>query len=448
MSKDIKTQEEHYKYMMETPVSRLVMSFSLPSMVATLITSIYNLTDTWFVGQISTSATAAVGVVFSINMVLLALGFWAGTGGSTLISALIGARDYDKAHRITSSAFWLSFAFGLLVAILSLICGDGLLKLLGATDTILPYARAYLLCLAIAFPFNSSTMMLGQCLRAEGLSRESMIGNIIGAVVNVILDPILIFACNLGVAGAAIATSVSQILGWLFLASCYFTGKTQMSLHPKYLSHDPSEYKEILTAGFPSLCRHGTNTIANIVLNQAAGGFGDAAIAAMSICARLLYASNAVSGGLCNGCQPVIGYAYGAKKYDRVKEAFVYTVKISVGSMVVFGVIGLIFAGPLISFFRDDPDVIVFGTTAYRLIAATLPCACYVNICSVLYQAIKKPLLSSVINLARQLALYIPMLLFLPGLIGALGVQLAGPIADTIVAVVCIPLCISSFKKM
>lgn len=440
MAKPKRTPEEQYAYMTETPANKLIMTFAVPSMLTTLITSIYNLADTFFVGRIGTSASAAVGVVFSINMVLMALGFWVGSGGSTLVSNLMGAQETEKAQRINSTAFWLSFLFGLVIAAVTLIGGPRLMLLLGATDTIVPYAVEYASFLMLGAPFSSSSLMLGQCLRAEGLSKESMYGNVIGGVLNMILDPIFIFVFGLGIRGAAIATAISQFVNWSILIRYYLQGRTRLSLSIRHVSRSAGEYGQLFTVGFPSLCRHATNMIANVVMNSVAGNWGDAAIAAMSICNRICFLSNAVTSGLNNGAQPVIGYAYGAKKYERVKNAFYYAIKISAISMVSFGAVMALFAPQLVAFFRDDPEVIRYGTSALRLICLAMPFACIYMSSTILYQIIKKPLISSGIMIARQLLLYVPFLLILPGIWGVVGMQASGPAADILVGIATIPL--------
>lgn len=440
MAKPKRTPEEQYAYMTETPVSRLIMAFAVPSMFTQLITSIYNLADTFFVGRIGTSASAAVGVVFSINMVLMALGFWVGSGGSTLVSNLLGAQETEKAQRINSTAFWLSFFFGLLVAAVTVLGGAPLLRLLGATETIVPYARDYAVYLMLGAPFSSSSLMLGQCLRAEGMSKESMYGNVIGGVLNMILDPLFIFGLNLGIRGAAIATAISQFVNWAILIRYYLLGRTRLTLDIRHVSRQVGEYVQLFTVGFPSLCRHTTNMLANVVLNSVAGSWGDAAIAAMSICNRILFLSNAVCMGLNNGAQPVIGYAYGAKKYRRVKDAFAFNIRISVISMVGFGAVMALFAPQLVGFFREDAEVIRYGTSALRLICLAMPFACLYNSTTVLFQIIKKPAISSGVMLTRQLVLYIPFLLILPGIWGVVGMQAAGPAADILVGLAAIPL--------
>lgn len=445
---EAQNQQEQYEHMTTAPVGPLILSLAVPSMVTTLVTSIYNLADTFFVGQIGTSATAAVGVVFSIMMVLTALGFWVGTGGSTLASSLLGAKENQKADTIVSTAFYLSFAFGIVVAAVGLLGGEPLMRLLGATDTIVPYALDYSRFLLPAAPFAASSLALSQCLRAEGRSRESMIGQVTGGVLNMILDPLFIFGLQLGVRGAAIATGISQIIAWTLMMRYYMQGLTQVRLSFRNLSKSPAEYVRLFSIGFPSLCRHGCNMIANVLLNTVAGRWGDAAIAAMSICGRLMYLSNAVSTGMNQGSQPVIGYAHGMKNYARVKDSFHYAVKVSTISMCAFGAAGILLAPSLIGIFRDDPEVIRVGTTALRLICLTLPFINYMQSSNTLFQMVGKPLPSSVLIFSRQLVFYIPALLILPRLFGLTGMQMAGPIADVLSFALALPMVCRYFRRL
>lgn len=437
-----------YIRMTTAPVGGLILSLALPSMATTVITSIYNLADTFFVGQIGTSATAAVGVSFSISMVLMALGFWSGTGGSTLVSLLLGGQKKQQANVITSTAVAVSFGFGLLVCLGGLLGGDSLLRLLGATETILPYARAYSRWILLAGPFTASSMALGQLLRAEGKSKESMFGQISGGVLNMLLDPLFIFVFQWGIGGAAAATAISTTVGWCISISFYLRRRTTVHLSPRHISRSGSDYAQILKMGFPSLCRHGCNMVANVVLNQVSGNWGDAAIAAMSICGRLMYLSNCISGGLNQGSQPVLGFAHGSKNYRRLKEAFGFAVKFSTISMVAFGIAEFIFAPQLIFAFRNDPEVIAIGTGSLRLICLASPFACFLGLASVFFQVTGNPLPSSLLLFIRQLGLYVPMLLILPRMLDLPGLQISAPAADVVMGLVAIPMVLHYFKML
>lgn len=443
----LQEQNEQYIRMTTAPVGGLILSLAVPSMVTTLITSVYNLADTFFVGQIGTSATAAVGVVFSVNMVLLALGFWVGTGGSTLVSSLLGAQKNREAETIANTSFVLSFLLGVLVAAAGFAGGDALLRLLGATETILPYARDYAFYIYLGGPFSACSMALGQCLRAEGLARESMIGQVTGGVLNMLLDPLFIFVFGWGITGAAAATALSQVAAFAIGLQFYLRGRTQVAFAPRSIARTAGEYRQIFTVGFPSLCRHCCNMLANVVLNTVAGGWGDAAIAAMSVAGRLLYLSNMVSAGMNQGSQPVIGYAYGRGNFKRVKQAFWFAVRISMVSLCAFAVVGILFAPQLVGAFRNDPEVIEIGARALRFICLAMPLANFSNSANIMFQMVKRPGASSLLILGRQLVFYIPALLLLPRHLGLLGVQVAGPLADAVVFCLALPLVLHYFRQ-
>ncbi len=442
-----KGEQDQYEKMTTAPVAGLILSLALPSIVTMLITSVYNLADTFFVGRLGTSATGAVGVVFSIPMILNALGFLVGTGASSLMSRFLGAKQQKEAERVTSTGFFLSFFFGLLVAFIGFAAGEGLMTLLGATDTILPYAMAYGRYIFFGAPFAASSLALSQCLRGEGKSKESMKGQVFGGVLNMVLDPLFIFVFHLGIAGAAMATAMSQVISWGILISYYLRGKTQVHISIGFMSRTWEQYVQLFSNGFPSLSRHGCNMIANVVLNWVAGGWGDAAIAAMSVCSRLLYLSNAVSLGLGQGAQPVFGYSHGAGNHKRVKEAFWFTAKAGIISMCFFSVIGLLFAPQLIGAFRDDPEVIQVGSTAFRLVCVVMPFASFVSNVGTMFQMIGRPLPSTMLILSRQLFFYIPALVVLPRILGLFGLQLSGPLADILSACMALPMVNRYFRS-
>ena len=441
------SDQAEYERMANAPVGGLILNLAVPTMVTTLIMSIYNMADTFFVGRIGTSATAAVGVVFSVVMVLNGLGFWFGTGASSLVSRMLGARENRHADVITSTAFFMALAVGLVVAVVCLAIGEPLMILLGATETMLPYTMAYGRFIFMAAPFCVGSLVLSKGLCAEGKSKESMVGQVTGGVLNMILDPLFIFAFDWGITGAAAATALSQVVAFVIQLSYYLRGKTQVHISFRLVSKKMADYRDILVMGFPSLCRHCCNMVANVVLNWTAGVWGDAAIAAMSIAGRMLYLANAVSSGMNQGSQPVIGFAHGMGNQKRVRQAFWFAVKVSVASMCAFAVVGIAFAPQLIGLFRDDELVIAYGATALRLICVALPFANFMNSSSLLFQVVGKPVPSSLLIFGRQLIFYIPMLLILPRVIGILGVQIAGPAADIITFCIALPMVLRYFKS-
>lgn len=439
--------QEQYTRMTTAPVGGLIVSMAVPNIVTHIITSVYNLADTFFVGKIGTSATAAVGVVFSIPMILNALGFWVGTGGSVLMSQMLGAKRNREADSTFSTAFCLAFLFGGLVCVGGLAGGAPLMRFLGATDTILPYALDYAFWILLAAPFCTSSMALAQGLRSEGLAREYMLGQMAGGVLNMLLDPLFIFVLDWGVSGAACATAISQFVSWALMLRYYLLGKTQVRFSIRYLARTPAEYRTLFRMGLPSVCRHSCFALSNVVLNAAAGAWGDAAIAAMSVAGRLLQMADGVAMGLNQGAQPVIGYANGMNDQRRVRQAFGFMIKFSTLCMVVLGAAAIGFSPQLIGLFRDDPEVIRIGAGALRFICLSLPFLNCINCCSTLFQITGNPLPSSAIVLTQKLVFCVPFLLVLPRLWGLTGLQAARPLAELCTACVALPMALRYLKK-
>ena len=439
------TPEQQYTRMTTAPVGPLIVSMAVPNIVTHIITSVYNLADTFFVGQIGTSATAAVGVVFSIVSVLNALGFWVATGGSVLMSQYLGAKKNDEANTVFSTAFCLSFGLGVLVCAGGLAGGDALMQFLGATETILPYARQYGFWILLAAPFTAANTALAQGLRSEGLARQYMVGQMAGGVLNMILDPLFIFGFDWGVGGAALATAISQAVSWGYMFSFYLRGKTQVKFSVRFLARTGDRYAILLRMGVPSVCRHGCFTIANIVLNTVAGGWGDAAIAAMSVTGRLQTLANGIAMGLNQGAQPVIGYANGMNNQTRVRQAYFFMLEFSTLVMVVLGAASIGFAPRLIGIFRNDPEVIRIGAGALRMVCVCLPFLNCINCCTTLFQITGNPLPSSI--LVRTLLFYLPLQFGLPQLWDLTGVQAAGPLADVLAACVALPMALRYLRK-
>lgn len=442
-------QDEQYRRMTQAPIPGLILSLCAPSIVTSLITSIYNMADTFFVAQIGTTAVAAVGVVFSISSVISALGFWMGTGSSSLVSLHLGAREQEKADRTASTGFYLSMAMGALIAVCGLLFRTPLMVLLGSTPTILPEAGAYAVPLLLAAPFQCSNLALSQNLRAEGMSRESMTGQMIGGLLNIVLDPLFIFGLGWGVFGAGVATALSQVVVWIALLQYYLRGKTVVSLSPRNFRPEGALLGGIFSAGFPSLCRHCGNALSSIVLNHAAGAFGDAAIAAFSIATRVSGLALSVSIGFVHAIQPVAGYAHGSKNYKRLKDAYRFTTAASVSALAVIAA-GIALLAPWIVGLLTPTDrgMIGMGAAVLRFSCAALPFTTLVNCTGTLFQAIKESARSSVIVLGRQLCVYIPLVLALQRLFGMTGLMLALPAADVLSSLAAVWMARQFFRRL
>ncbi len=438
----MRTPAQQIEYLTTAPMKKLLFSLSVPTMMSMLITSIYNITDTFFVGQIGTSASGAVGVVASIMTIIQALAFTFGHGAGSNVSRQLGAQDFRAASRFSSTSFFAAIATGTLLMVGGLCFLSPLMLLLGSTETILPYACAYGFYIFCAAPIMMGSLVLNNILRYEGKASFAMVGLVSGGVLNIILDPIFIFVLDMGVAGAGLATACSQCASLLILYSMFARGKTVSKISPRNITRSPHEFRTIITTGLPSLGRQGLGSIAIICLNLAAAPYGDAAIAAMSIVSRVFLFLFSMTLGVGQGLQPIAGFNYGAKKYARVREVCLLMITVSTALSAVMMLLFIVFATPLISLFRDDPAVIAIAVPAFRyqcLAALILPTS---TAASFLFQSVGQPKPATFLACCRQGICYLPLIFILPNLFGIVGIQTAQPLADLITFIFSISLLI------
>lgn len=446
-------QEEKVTYMTTMPVKGLVCKMAVPTIISMLVTSFYNMADTFFVGKLNTQATGAVGVTLAIMALIQAMGFFFGHGSGNYISRKLGAHEFELASNMASVGFFSSFITGIFVSIFGLIFLKPLSLLLGSTPTILPYTMDYLGIILLGAPFMMSSLVLNNQLRFQGSASFAMAGIVSGAVINIILDPILIFGLHLGINGAAIATISSQFISFLILLSASRKGGN-IRIHWKNFKPGFFYYKEIFRGGIPSLFRQGLGSVAQISMNHAAGIcagpiLADAAIAGMSVVNRITMFANSALIGFGQGFQPVCGMNYGAGKYNRVREAYAFCVKTAIVFLIAISVIGFAFAKPIVTVFRkEDLDVIEIGTLALRLQCLTFPLNAWIVMCNMLLQSIGKAFKASLVAAARQGLFFLPLIWTLPYIIGLLGVQVCQPIADVLALSLSIPLGISVLKEL
>ena len=442
------TQEEKYKTMTEKPVSSLICRLAVPTIISMLVTSFYNMADTFFVARIGTSATAAVGVSFALMAIIQAFGFFCGHGSGNYISRKMGQHRFDEDQQMAATGFFTALALGTVIFLLGEILIDPLCRILGATETILPYARQYLRLILIGAPYMTASLVLNNQLRFQGSAFYAMIGIASGAVLNIALDPLFIFVFDMGVSGAALATIISQFVGFVLLLK----GTTQggnLRIRLRNVTFSKYYYSQIINGGMPSLCRQGLGSVATICLNLMAGPYGDAAIAAMSVVGRVMNLAASVVTGFGQGFQPVCGFNYGAFLYDRVKEGFWFCVKVATVILIVLSAAGYLLAPQVIQLFsKNDPQVIAIGTQALRWQCLTFPLCGWITICNMMLQTIGKSFRASLLAMSRQGLFFIPAVLLLPALIGIQGVEIAQPIADVCSFVLAIPLQLSVLHEM
>ena len=437
-----------YEMMTTKPVPSLIIQLGLPTMVSMFVTSIYNMADSYFVGQINTSASGATGVVLGLMAILQAVGFMFGHGSGSIISRKLGQKDVDSARTISATGFYSALTAGFFFLIFGGLFVTPLMRLLGSTDTILPYARTYAICILAAAPALVSSCVMNNILRYEGRAFFAMIGLTSGGILNIFLDMLFMQKMGMGIFGAGLATAISQYISWALLLTMFILKKTQTSLNPKYAKFKFSILADIVTTGLPSLARQGLASISTMLLNNAAGVYGDAAIAAMSIVNRIsMFIFSAVL-GIGQGFQPIAGFNYGAKKYSRVRQGFFFTlifgtIALGIASMVVF-----FNAGNCIQFFRNDPEVIRIGIPALHAQCIALFFVPFQVCNNMMFQSIGYKFNATFLSSLRNGLCFIPVLLIFSFVWGLTGIQIAQAVADVMTSLICIPFTVSFFAKL
>lgn len=440
--------DAQYKKMMETPILRLITTLSIPTIISSLITVIYNTADTYFVSQIDKSASAAVGVVFSIMSVIQALGFGLGVGAGSLISRKLGAKDNAAADKYASSAFAASILVGTIIAIVGLSFLEPILRFLGCTDTMLPHAIPYARFILIAAPLNCATFVLNTTLRSEGLAFLSMVGITTGGILNMILDPILINGFSMGTGGAAIATMASQTVSFSILFCFFLFKKSIVKINIKSVSRRFTDYKAIVTTGIPTIFRQGLASIASAALNiQAIDYGGDAAGAAITIANKVYMLVRNIIIGLGQGFQPAAGYNYGAGNKKRTWECFTFSVKVGTAICLVFGIFSALFAEQIMWFFCDDAEVALLGTQTLYFLCACIPLMAFSTFVNQLYQGLGFKLQATFLASCRQGIFFLPTVFVFPLLFDLTGVQASQSFADICTFFISIPFIIIFYKK-
>lgn len=420
---------DQFHRMTTAPVPHLILALAVPTIVSMLITAIYNLATTFYVGRLSTEATAAVGVAFAAMTLIQAIGFFFGQGSGNAISRYLGARNKAKAQTMAATGFYIGIVISVLLAVLSLFFLAPLCRLLGATNTILPHTTEYLAPILLGAPLMTAALTLNNQLRFQGNAILGMIGIASGSLLNIALQPLFIFTLGGGLAGAAICTILCQGISLIVLLLLNAKhGSCALTLKSVSISH--TVLAEILRGGLPSLARQGLACLATLLLNHAAGQYGDAAIAGMSITTRITFMAYAVFIGLGQGYQPVCGYCYGARRYDRVWQGFCFCTIAGTIGMAVLSLVSIIWADTFVRLFRDDVAVVAVGALALRFQLMVYPLNMFVTISNMTLQTIGRAPQATLLASARQGIFFIPLILLLPHFYGLLGVQLATPLAD------------------
>jgi putative MATE family efflux protein len=440
-------KKDNYDFLTSAPVPKVIRKMAVPTIISMLVTGFYNIADTFFVGHLNTQSTAAVGIVFSVMFIIQAFGFFFGQGSGTYISRELGAKRHRNAEKMASTGFFLSFMFGCLLLIVGELLLTPLSIWLGSTPTILPYTEKFMGIILLGAPFFTASLTLNNQMRFQGNASLSMIGIVTGSLLNVILDPILIFGLHMGVEGAALSTVIGQVVSFFILIRMTFSARN-IGISFKNFSPSWDFLKEIFYGGSPSLSRQGLSSVAMIALNISVGRYGDAAIAGMSIVNRItMFVMSAVI-GLGQGFQPLCGFCYGARLYDRLKKAFWYTVKIGTVFLVICTVVGICFSSQIIMIFRNDPDVVRIGHVALIWQLSTFPLDAFSMASNMMTQVCRKTWRANILSAARQGLFFIPLVIILPRFFGILGVEMCQSWSDVLAFLLTIPIMVYTFKEL
>ncbi len=429
------------------PVRGLILALCLPAVISNLVTTAYNLADTYFIGRLGTSQSGAIGIAYSVMTVFQAFGFFFGNGSGNSMSRELGKRNNERAARLLAVGFCGAVLGGLALAILGLSTLPHLVVVLGSTPTISPYAVAYLTPILIAAPMVCGSFALNGLLRYQGLSLYGMIGLVSGALLNFIVAPLLIFVAGLGIAGAGIATAVCQTISFIILVT-FAVRRGVVRLDLRNGKPDMLLVREIIGGGMPSLLRQGAGSLATTCVNLAANPFGDAVIAAMAIVMRIMLAINSIIIGLGQGFQPVCGYNYGAGLYRRVKEGYWFCVRLSTIALVIIAVAVAVLAPDIIGLFRSDPQVIAVGTVALWMQCCTVPLNGFAMMSNMMQQTIGKTVIASFVAVCRLGLFLAPAALILAHCFGVPGVQMAQSVSDIISFIVTVPLQVHILRSL
>lgn len=446
----MKTQHrDNYEFLTQAPVSRVILTMAVPTIVSMLVTCLYTIVDTYFVGQLNTQSTAAVGIVFSLMCLIQAIGSFFGHGSGSYMSRELGARRIDNAASMAATGFVYAIITGVAIAAVGLISLQTLSLWLGSTATVLPYTEQYMAIILIGTPFQIASFTLNSQLRMQGNTRHAMWGIVSGAVLNVLLDPLLIFGCSLGLRGAALATVIGQAVSFLILyIMCNRRGATCVGVHLTKFSLRWHYVREIIYGGSPSLSRQGLASISVVLLNLAAASYGDAAVAAMSIVSRVTMFVMSVIVGFGQGFQPFCGYCYGAGLYARLRQGYWFTVKTGFVFLAIFAAVVYCFAEQTVALFRDDAIVIAVGSTALRWHLVAYPLNAYIMTSNMMLQTTRRPLRANLLASARRGLVFIPFILLLPHLFGLMGVAMCQAVCDVVTFLLAIPIMRLTFKEL
>lgn len=440
--------EKQHQRMTKSNIRPLILRLAFPSTVGMFVTALYSLVDALYVSELGTLAGAAVGVTFAIQALIQAVGYTLGTGAGSLMSRSFGERRDQDAGSYATVSFLISLVIGTLIMLCGLFFGGPIMRILGASDSVYPYALSYSRYLFISAPFMCASFVLSLVLRAEGKAVYSAVGLTVGSVLNIILDPILIYRLGMGIAGASLATLISQVVCLAVLLSAYLLGYSQIRLFHSFSVRQILRVGKITVAGLPSSFRQGLIALSTVLLNHAAVIWGDAAVAAISVVSRIFLLSFSICLGIGQGLMPVAGYNYGFKKRERVFRAYRFSAILASLTMLVISIPLFLFASELIAVFRNDPEVIAIGTMALRAQSAVLVLHGVITCTIMLLQAIGKQFAAALLACARQGLFFLPLIWWFPKGFGIQSIIYVQPLSDALTFLFAIPFVIYIYKHL
>lgn len=442
-------KEQRSQLMLKAPMSKVIPTMALPTIVAFLITSIYGLADTYFVSKLGTNATAAVSVNGSLDQIIMMAGSMLAIGANSFIARLLGSGDQKKASNVLSTAFGLAFGFGAVVMILGLIFMTPMVRVLGATPNCEEYSIQYATYVLLVAPFMAANFVMNQCLRAEGSATMSMIGMGAGGILNCILDPIFIFGFDMGVKGASIATAISKLVSFAILITPYLRKQSMLHLAVKNFKPTWEIIKEIVTVGSSSLFRSGLAVVAAILLNREAGKISDSVLAAIGVTNRIMMFPFGIILGFGSGFQPVAGFNWGAKRYDRVRESYRFSSVVAISGATIMAVLVGVFANPIIGLFSEvDPDMLKIGALCIRMQCLALPIHAWVMIVNTYCAGLGNAKGALLLSTSRQGTCFIPLLYPASYFFAEYGLAVVQAVADILTLGLAIPVLRSVQKKV
>ena len=448
-AKNAERQQQRAQMMLNDPISRVIPKMAIPTIVAFLINSIYSLADTYFVASIGTEATAAVSVNASLDQLIMMAGSLLAIGANSYIARLLGEGKEKKASTVLSSAFFIAFGLGLALTLIGITFMTPMVRLLGATPTCEQYAIEYATYVLLAAPFMASSFVMNQCLRSEGSATLSMIGMGFGGILNCVLDPIFIFGLDMGVSGASLATAISKVVSFAILIFPYITRRSLLHLSIRNCRPTANILMQIVSVGSSSMFRSLLAVVAGIMLNDLAGNISDSVLAGIGVTTKIMMFPFSIILGFGSGFQPVAGFNWGAKRYDRVRESYRFSAIVALVGAGVMALITAIFANPIITAFAGtDPQMQEIGALSIRLQCLALPVHAWVAVVNMFCVGLGNARGAFILATARQGSCFIPILYPMAYLMGAYGVASAQAVADVLTLVLAVPIIIKMLRKV